>query len=102
MNCVSFTGKTNSLSGEIDSSANSVVSHIVEFLLQENGADVETLRKAMYCQVQRMRIRRQGISMILDLLRKEQLIPSAKYALLSGWLGLPLLRAAGLPQSANM
>ncbi|KAK7864133.1 hypothetical protein R5R35_007650 [Gryllus longicercus] len=61
---------------------------IVDFVTQEEGTDVETLRKAMYCQVQRARIRVQGCEMMYELLRREQLLPSVRYALLSGWLGL--------------
>ncbi|XP_068082847.1 E3 ubiquitin-protein ligase HERC2 [Anabrus simplex] len=61
---------------------------IVDFVMQEEGSDVETLRKAMYCQVQRARIRIQGIEMMYELLKRDYLISSVKYALLNGWLGL--------------
>ncbi|KAJ1527956.1 hypothetical protein ONE63_007889 [Megalurothrips usitatus] len=67
-----------------------LAAQVVDFVLQEGGegADVETLRKAMFCQVQRVRVRRQGLAMALDLLSRSHLVPSVKYALLSGWLGL--------------
>ncbi|XP_026277054.2 E3 ubiquitin-protein ligase HERC2 [Frankliniella occidentalis] len=74
-----------------------LASRIVDFVLQEAGADVETLRKAMFCQVQRVRIRRQGLGMALDLLSRSHLVPSAKYALLSGWQGLQQPIAAAAP-----
>nr|CAD7453258.1 unnamed protein product [Timema tahoe] len=65
-----------------------VTNAIVEFVLQEEGADVDTLRKVLYCQVQRARIRIQGLEMISGLLQKEYLIGSVKYSLMNGWLGL--------------
>ncbi|XP_063244096.1 E3 ubiquitin-protein ligase HERC2 isoform X2 [Bacillus rossius redtenbacheri] len=65
-----------------------VTSAIVEFIMQEEGADVETLRKVLYCQVQRARIRIQGMEMMHELLKRDYLIPSIKYSLLNGWLGL--------------
>ncbi|KAK3907967.1 E3 ubiquitin-protein ligase HERC2 [Frankliniella fusca] len=77
-----------------------LASLIVDFVLQEAGADVETLRKAMFCQVQRVRIRRQGLGMALDLLSRSHLVPSAKYALLSGWLGLQQPIAAAAPRGS--
>nr|CAD7427832.1 unnamed protein product [Timema monikensis] len=65
-----------------------VTNAIVEFVLQEEGADVDTLRKVLYCQVQRARIRIQGLEMISGLLQKDYLIGSVKYSLMNGWLGL--------------
>ncbi|XP_049844846.1 E3 ubiquitin-protein ligase HERC2 [Schistocerca gregaria] len=61
---------------------------ITEFMLQEEGTDVETLRKALFCQVQRARMRTKGIEMMYELLKRDYLIPSVKYAMLNGWLGL--------------
>ncbi|XP_046386640.1 E3 ubiquitin-protein ligase HERC2 isoform X3 [Ischnura elegans] len=61
---------------------------IVEFVTHEEGTNVETLRKALYCQIQRARIRVQGSKMMIELLGWDHLISSAKYALLNGWLGL--------------
>lgn len=61
---------------------------IINFAVSEEGGDVETLRRAMYCQIQRVKMRERGINMIQDLLKKDYLITSVKYLLLNGWLGL--------------
>ncbi|XP_023713900.1 E3 ubiquitin-protein ligase HERC2 [Cryptotermes secundus] len=65
-----------------------ITNAITEFVMQEEGGDVETLRKALYCQVQRARIRIQGNEMMYELLKRDYLISSVKYTLLNGWLGL--------------
>ncbi|CAD6227584.1 GSCOCG00001264001-RA-CDS [Cotesia congregata] len=61
---------------------------IINFAVAEEGGDVETLRRAMYCQIQRVNMREKGINMIQELLKKDYLITSVKYSLLNGWLGL--------------
>lgn len=65
----------------------SVMSVIVDFILQEN-CDVETLRRAMYCQVQRYQIRKRGLEMIAELLNVKGLLDDVAYNVLSGYLGL--------------
>ncbi|XP_020707195.2 E3 ubiquitin-protein ligase HERC2 isoform X3 [Athalia rosae] len=70
----------------IDSSE--LMTSIINFTVTEEGGDVETLRRAMYCQVQRVKMRERGILMIQELLKKDYLITSVKYPLLNGWLGL--------------
>ncbi|XP_015510519.2 E3 ubiquitin-protein ligase HERC2 [Neodiprion lecontei] len=65
-----------------------LMTSIINFATTEEGGDVETLRRAMYCQVQRVKMREQGILMIQELLKKDYLITSVKYPLLNGWLGL--------------
>ncbi|XP_011141461.1 E3 ubiquitin-protein ligase HERC2 [Harpegnathos saltator] len=68
---------------------NSLTTNIINFVMNNGlGGDVETLRRAMYCQMQRARVREQGISMMRELLKKDYLITSVKYSLLNGWLGL--------------
>ncbi|XP_020288916.1 E3 ubiquitin-protein ligase HERC2 isoform X1 [Pseudomyrmex gracilis] len=69
---------------------NGLMTNIIEFVIGGDGigGDVETLRRAMYCQMQRARVREQGILMMRELLKKNYLIPSVKYSLLNGWLGL--------------
>ncbi|XP_072748341.1 E3 ubiquitin-protein ligase HERC2 [Anoplolepis gracilipes] len=68
---------------------NGLMTSIIEFVINDGiGGDVETLRRAMYCQMQRARVREQGISMMRELLKRDYLIPSVKYSLLNGWLGL--------------
>lgn len=64
-----------------------VMSLIVDFILQDT-CDVETLRRAMYCQVQRYQIRKQGIEMFAQLLHITDLLDAVQYNLVSGYLGL--------------
>ncbi|KAK0097381.1 hypothetical protein PV326_002182 [Microctonus aethiopoides] len=61
---------------------------IINFAICEDGGDIETLRRAMYCQIQRVKMRERGLNMIRQLLKKDYLITSVKYSLLNGWLGL--------------
>ena len=61
--------------------------NIINFVITEDSGDVETLRRAMYCQMQRAKLREQGIVMMQQLLQKDYLITSVKYSLLNGWLG---------------
>ena len=65
-----------------------LMTKIINFVVAEDGGDVETLRRAMYCQIQRVKLRERGIFMIQELLKKDFLITSVKYSLLNGWLGL--------------
>lgn len=65
---------------------------IVDFVLQDS-CDVETLRRAMYCQVQRYKIRKQGIDMFSQLLRVTNTLDAVQYSMLSGYLGLFLDRS---------
>ncbi|XP_066595212.1 E3 ubiquitin-protein ligase HERC2 [Prorops nasuta] len=65
-----------------------IMSGIINFVIAEDSGDVETLRRAMYCQVQRAKLREQGINMMQELLKKDNLIISVKYSILNGWLGL--------------
>ncbi|XP_076284957.1 E3 ubiquitin-protein ligase HERC2 isoform X1 [Lasioglossum baleicum] len=68
--------------------ASELMANVINFVVTEDGADVETLRRAMYCQTQRAKLREQGILMMRELLSKDNLITSVKYSLLNGWLGL--------------
>lgn len=68
--------------------ANELMTNIINFVVTEDSGDVETLRRAMYCQIQRVKMREQGLFMIQELLQKDYLITSVKYSLLNGWLGL--------------
>ncbi|KAF7995498.1 hypothetical protein HCN44_006605 [Aphidius gifuensis] len=67
-----------------------LMNEIVKFCVSEEGGNVENLRRAMYCQIQRVKMRENGINMLCQLLNKESLITSVKYSLLNGWLGLTL------------
>lgn len=68
------------------------MSLIVDFVLQDS-CDVETLRRAMYCQVQRYKLRKQGIEMFSQLLRVTDTLDAVQYSMLSGYLGLFLDRS---------
>lgn len=68
-----------------------IMSMIVDFVLQDN-CDVETLRRAMYCQVQRYKLRKQGIEMFSQLLHVTDTLDAVQYSMLSGYLGLFLDR----------
>lgn len=68
-----------------------IMSMIVDFVLQDN-CDVETLRRAMYCQVQRYKLRKQGIEMFSQLLHVTDALDAVQYSMLSGYLGLFLNR----------
>lgn len=65
---------------------------IVDFVLQDS-CDVETLRRAMYCQVQRYKLRKHGIEMFSQLLRLTNSLDAVQYSMLSGYLGLFLDRS---------
>ncbi|XP_026481650.1 probable E3 ubiquitin-protein ligase HERC2 [Ctenocephalides felis] len=78
-----------------DVSYGKVLNGAVDFVLLECYNDVESLRRAMYCQTQRCQLRLSGYEMTSRLLHAEQtLLPSARYSLLGGLLGL-IAPAAG-------
>lgn len=85
----SSVNSNNSQSTTIDVSK--TMSLIVDFVLQDS-CDVETLRRAMYCQVQRFKLRKQGIEMFSQLLRVTDTLDAVQYSMLSGYLGLFLER----------
>ncbi|XP_058836150.1 probable E3 ubiquitin-protein ligase HERC2 isoform X2 [Topomyia yanbarensis] len=66
---------------------NGVSQQIVDFILYDL-CDVETLRRAMYCQIQRYQIRKQGLEMFYELLKIVGLFDAAQYNLFNGYLGL--------------
>nr|XP_022903495.1 E3 ubiquitin-protein ligase HERC2 isoform X1 [Onthophagus taurus] len=72
-----------------------LMSGILDFVVREN-CDVETLKWAMYCQVKRCRIRKEGLEMLLGLLQKKYLLTSTRYLILNGYLGYSLLNNQGL------
>jgi E3 ubiquitin-protein ligase HERC2 len=67
-----------------------LMSSIVKFVTQEDGIDVETLRKALYCQIERAKSRLKGLELGLSLLKRHWLLPSVRYMLINAWLGLPI------------
>ncbi|CRL02239.1 CLUMA_CG015120, isoform A [Clunio marinus] len=62
-----------------------VNNQIVDFVMQENY-DVETLRRAMFCQIQRYQTRKEGLKMFKELLSIENLLDAAKYNIYNGFL----------------
>ncbi|XP_022244118.1 E3 ubiquitin-protein ligase HERC2-like isoform X2 [Limulus polyphemus] len=65
-----------------------IMNQLVDFVLQDEMVIVESIRKALYSQVHRAKIRQKGLESILNLLERDHLIPSVKYALLNGWQGI--------------
>lgn len=61
---------------------------ILDFLTLDNSCEIEVLRRAMYCQVKRCKIRKEGLEMILQLLNKNYILTSVKYGIFNGYLGL--------------
>lgn len=63
------------------------MNQIVDFVMQ-NSCDVETVRRAMYCQIQRYENRLKGLDMFTELLRIHSLLDSTQYNMFNGYLGL--------------
>lgn len=66
-----------------------IMQEIVEFVMQED-CDVETVRRAMFCQVQRYQVRKQGLDMFYTILQVDGLLDTVQYNMLNGFLGLHL------------
>ncbi|XP_028033518.1 probable E3 ubiquitin-protein ligase HERC2 [Bombyx mandarina] len=61
---------------------------IIDFVMTEETCDIDILRRALYCQVQRAEIRRTGYSIINSILHSSQTMSeSVKYGALVGLLG---------------
>lgn len=91
INKLSGSGNTSGKSNAIDS-VSKTMALIVDFVLQDT-CDVETLRRAMYCQVQRYKLRKQGIEMYAQLLHVTDTLDAVQYNMLSGYLGVFLDRS---------
>lgn len=65
----------------------SLISVILEFVTSDS-CDIESLRKAMYCQVKRSKIRKEGLQIMKHLLYEEYLLTSVKYSIINGYLNL--------------
>jgi len=72
--------------GELDPG---LMQDIVDFALQDS-CDVETARRAMYCQMQRYQLRLAGLQLVQQLLELHGLLDATQYSLLNGFLGLHL------------
>lgn len=64
---------------------------IVDFVI-ESTCDVETVRRAMYCQMQRYQMRKHGLQLFSNMCELTNLIDSVQYSLLSGYMGLFLAK----------
>ena len=65
-----------------------LVTQIVEFICDNKLINLDLLRKCMFLQVERFKIRMKGVKEMTDLLKQFNLIPSVKYCLLNGWQGI--------------
>ncbi|KAH8340486.1 hypothetical protein KR067_012484, partial [Drosophila pandora] len=80
-----------SAEGELDPA---LMQDIVDFALQDS-CDVETARRAMYCQMQRYQLRLAGLQLVQQLLELHGLLDATQYSLLNGFLGLHLKPTGG-------
>ncbi|XP_017138352.1 probable E3 ubiquitin-protein ligase HERC2 [Drosophila miranda] len=83
--------------GELDGV---LMQDIVDFALQDS-CDVETARRAMYCQMQRFQLRLAGLQLVQQLLELHGLLDAAQYSLLNGFLGLHLKPSSSAGSSAS-
>ncbi|CAH2068345.1 unnamed protein product, partial [Iphiclides podalirius] len=73
---------------EVTPEQQSVTTAIIDFVMTEESCDIDILRRALYCQVQRAEIRKSGYKIINKMLHSSQTMsPSVKYAALSGLSG---------------
>lgn len=64
-----------------------VTNQIIEFILQDT-CDVDTLRRAMYCQIQRYQIKKKGLEMFTELLNCTSLLNAVQYNMFNGYMSL--------------
>ncbi|XP_045760290.1 probable E3 ubiquitin-protein ligase HERC2 isoform X8 [Maniola jurtina] len=73
---------------EVTPEQQNLTAAIIDFVITEEPCDIDILRRALYCQIQRADIRRTGYSVINNILHSSQTMSeSVKYAALSGLLG---------------
>ncbi|GBP72265.1 E3 ubiquitin-protein ligase HERC2 [Eumeta japonica] len=73
---------------EITSEQQSITTAIIDFVISEEPCDIDILRRALYCQMQRAEIRKTGYSIINSILYASQtMADTVKYASLTGILG---------------
>ncbi|XP_052754599.1 probable E3 ubiquitin-protein ligase HERC2 isoform X2 [Galleria mellonella] len=73
---------------EVTPEQQSLTTAVIDFVMTENPCDIDILRRALYCQVQRAEMRRNGYNMINAILHSSQTMSeSVKYAALAGLLG---------------
>ena len=70
----------------------SIVSEVCEFVMEESEPNVNDIKIVLNRQVKRAELRQKSLTSMLELVKlSDQLIPSAKYYLLSGWQGMYLI-----------
>ncbi|CAH2243797.1 jg12710 [Pararge aegeria aegeria] len=73
---------------EVTPEQQNLTAAIIDFVMTEEPCDIDILKRALYCQIQRADIRRIGYSVINNILHSSQTMSeSIKYAALSGLLG---------------
>ncbi|XP_038209104.1 probable E3 ubiquitin-protein ligase HERC2 [Zerene cesonia] len=73
---------------EVTQEQQHLTASIIDFVMTEEPCDIDILRRALYCQVQRAEIRRKGYSIINSIIHSSQTMSdSIKYAALSGISG---------------
>ncbi|CAH0405793.1 unnamed protein product [Chilo suppressalis] len=73
---------------EVTPEQQSLTMAVIDFVMTEDPCDIDILRRALYCQVQRAEIRKKGYNIINSILHSSQTMSeSVKYAALAGLLG---------------
>ncbi|KPJ06671.1 putative E3 ubiquitin-protein ligase HERC2 [Papilio machaon] len=73
---------------EVTAEQQSVTTAIIDFVMSEESCDLDMLRRALYCQVQRAEIRKNGYKIINKILHSSQTMSeSVKYAAFAGLCG---------------
>ncbi|CAG4926206.1 unnamed protein product [Colias eurytheme] len=73
---------------EVTQEQQHLTTSIIDFVMTEEPCDIDILRRALYCQVQRAEIRRKGYSIINSIIHSSQTMSdSIKYAAMSGIAG---------------
>ncbi|KAL4709830.1 hypothetical protein ACJJTC_001284, partial [Scirpophaga incertulas] len=73
---------------EVTPEQQSLTIAVIDFVMTEEPCDIDILRRALYCQVQRAEMRKKGYIMINSILHSSQTMSdSIKYAALVGLLG---------------
>ncbi|CAK1599489.1 unnamed protein product [Parnassius mnemosyne] len=80
---------------EVTPEQQTLTTAIIDFVMTEEPCDIDILRRALYCQVQRAEIRKNGYKIINKILHLSQTMSeSVKYAALSGLVGASMADSA--------
>ncbi|XP_071496413.1 E3 ubiquitin-protein ligase HERC2-like [Diadema antillarum] len=69
-------------------SQTALMTEIIDFAIHSENVNIEKLRRALYLQLERAECRLEGSEAMIAQLKKQDLIPSVRYAMLCGWQGL--------------